>query len=182
MNYEGACNSALVYEKYAKNKPSYSYNRTQKPVVTKPTVTPQNKPNRGETNKNMSKANTTPKDVICFKCYGHGHYKDKCPNAKAFTQKKWTEIQDRTGPRARLVLINGREKVVFPPTLEDEYEGTFKVNDPGVMEKDEDTESDEDVELVHLVEEHYGMLIRRNFHATLRVAKSDQRENIFQTK
>ena len=51
-----------------------------------------------------------------------------------------------------------------------------------MMEKDEDTESEKDVELVHPEEEHYGMLIRRNFHATPRIAKSAQTENIFQTK
>ncbi|XP_057539575.1 uncharacterized protein LOC130817733 [Amaranthus tricolor] len=77
---------------------------------------------------------------------------------------------------ARLFLINGKEEVVLPPTPEDEYEGTFRVNDLGIMEKDEDTESDEDIEIVPSKEEHYGMLIRRNFHATPRVAKSDQRE------
>lgn len=71
--------------------------------------------------------------------------------------------------------------MVLTPTPEDEYEGTFKVNDLGIMEKDEDTESDEDVEQVHPEEKHYGMLIRRNFHATPRIVKFDQRENIFQT-
>ena len=173
FTYKGACNSALVYEKYAKSKPSYNYNRIQKPIVTKPTTAPQNKPSRGETSKTVSKTNTTPKDVICFKCHGHGHYKSEFPNAKAFTQREWAKIQERTGPRARLVLINVKEKVVLPSTPKDEYEGTFRVNDLGIMEKDEGTESDENVKIVPPEEEHYGMLIRRSFHATPRVVKSN---------
>lgn len=55
---------------------------------------------------------------------------------------------ERTGPRARLVLINRKAEVGLPPTPKDEYEGTFKVNDLGIVEKDENTKSEEDVELV----------------------------------
>ena len=32
------------------------------------------------------------KDVVCFKCHGHGHYKNECPNASAFAQREWVEI------------------------------------------------------------------------------------------
>ena len=92
-----------MYEKYAKSRPNYSYNRAQKPVATKPTIAPHNKLNRGETSKGVKKASNTPKDVIIFKCHGHGHYKNECPNTRAFTQKEWTEIQDRIGPRARCI-------------------------------------------------------------------------------
>ena len=71
LTYKGACNSALVYEKYAKSKP-----------------------NRDEISKMVRKANNTPKDVISFKCHGHGHYKSECPNARAFTQRECAEIQE----------------------------------------------------------------------------------------
>ena len=36
-----------------------------------------------------------PKDIMCFKCHGHGHYKRNCPNARAFTQRESDEIHSR---------------------------------------------------------------------------------------
>lgn len=69
---------------------------------------------------------TTPiKDVVCFKCHGHGNFKNECPNARAFTQREWTEINSRVGPRAMLIFMGGKEEVILPPTLVDGPEGTY---------------------------------------------------------
>lgn len=73
LTYEGACSSALAYERQAKNKSGFSFSKAPRPVASKPSFTPQARPSGGETNKNVSKATSTPKDVICFKCHGHGH-------------------------------------------------------------------------------------------------------------
>ena len=41
--------------------------------------------------KTLAKERTSvlKKDVIYFKCHGHGHYKNECPNARAITQREW---------------------------------------------------------------------------------------------
>ena len=56
----------------------------------------------------------------------HGHYRNECPNARAFTNLEWTEINNRErGPRAMLVAKDGEEKVILPPTPADEPEGSY---------------------------------------------------------
>ena len=37
------------------------------------------------------------KNVVCFKCHGHGHghYKNDCPNNRAFTMQEGNEIRER---------------------------------------------------------------------------------------
>ena len=37
--------------------------------------------------------NVPPKDVVCFKCNGRGHYKNVCLNARAFTMREWEELE-----------------------------------------------------------------------------------------
>ena len=78
--------------------------------------------------------------------------------------------------------------MVLPPTPPDEPEGSYILTNLGTMQRTEpgDTESSEEEEAVreqlYPKEGGYNLLIRRNFHATPRGKKSDQRENIFQTK
>ena len=86
-----------------------------------------------------------------------------------------------------LVHIGGREEVKLPPTPEDEYEGSFKENSYGYMERMEENNTEEseeegDIEHVYPEEELHNLLIRRNLHMVPQVKNSDQRENIFQTK
>ena len=50
------------------------------------------------------------KDVFYFICQRYGHFKNECPNARAFTQTEWTWIHERSGPRAMFVQINRRRK------------------------------------------------------------------------
>ena len=86
-----------------------------------------------------------------------------------------------------LVPIGGRREVKLPPTPEDEYEGSFKVNSYGYMERlegstTEESEEEGDVEHVYPEEELHNLLIRRNLHTVPKVKNLDQRENIIQTK
>lgn len=86
-----------------------------------------------------------------------------------------------------LVSLGGKEEVKYPPTPEDEYEGSYRVNSLGVMERmegstTEESEEEDYVEQVAPEEECHSLLIRRNLHIAPQVKKSDQRENIFQTK
>ena len=37
--------------------------------------------------------NPPSKNVVCFKCHGHGHYKNECPNSRAFTIQEWREFK-----------------------------------------------------------------------------------------
>ena len=57
-----------------------------------------------------SKSVTPIKDVVCFKCHGHGHFKVNCPNNRVFTLAKWEEIRGKDRPKTILVSINGREE------------------------------------------------------------------------
>ena len=87
-----------------------------------------------------------------------------------------------------LVAKNGQEEVIFPPTPLEEPEGLYILTSLGTLQrtKPEYTESSqsegEESEQIYLEEGGYNLLIRRNFHATLKGKKSDQRKNIFQTK
>lgn len=84
-----------------------------------------------------------------------------------------------------LIRKNGREEVVWANTLEDDPDGSFFVNDAGILERFKETEPSEDDEYRELAYpelEQKNLLIRRNFYATPKVKNSDQRENIFQAK
>lgn len=123
---------------------------------------------------------------MCFKCHGTGHYKNEGPNSRAFTAIEWTEINERTGPRAMLVHKNGHEEAILPPTPEDETEGSYVLTKLGTLQRtdpdQEDSDTKEERELIHPETEHHSLLIRRNFHTTPKQKVSNQRENIFQTK
>ena len=109
------------------------------------------------------------KGVVCFKCHGHGHIKSECPNARAFTVHEWAEIREVGRPRAMLVSRNGKEEVVWPSTSKEDPDGSYFVNDEGVLETFEGTEDGkekEDREVVYPEPEMQNLLIRRNFHAT----------------
>ena len=128
---------------------------------------------------------TNPKDVVCFKCNGRGHYKRDCPNARAFTMREWNEVRQDTRPKKILIARNGQEEEIYPQNLSDD-DGTYLEDEEGNRHRFEgDTEEekeDEDVERVLPEEEHRSLVIRRIFHTTPLARKSDQRENIFQTK
>ena len=84
-----------------------------------------------------------------------------------------------------LVSKNGKEEVIWPSTSREDPDGSYFVNDEGVLEtfeSTEESEEEEDREVVYLEQEMQNLLIRRNFHATLKIKPNYQRENIFQTK
>ena len=70
---------------------------------------------------------------MCFKCNGHGHYKNECPNARAFTMREWEEIRKDTKARVILVSKNGKEEEVWPSTIEENQDGTYKVGENGAL-------------------------------------------------
>ena len=71
--------------------------------------------------------------------------------------------------------INGREEERGTITSEDDPDGTYIQRESGVVTPFVfDSESDS--------ERHRALVIRRSFHTTPKGRKSDQRENIFQTK
>ena len=89
LTYEGTCNSALIFEKSAKrrsNQPTYMFNRN-KDLSHKPPIqtTSINKVTYNTLPTTSKEKETNLKDIMCFKCRGHGHYKRNCPNARAFT-------------------------------------------------------------------------------------------------
>lgn len=61
------------------------------------------------------KPNVHPKEVVYFKCNGHGNFRKDCPNARAFTLQEWEEIKQDTRPRVILVTKNGKEEEVCLP-------------------------------------------------------------------
>ena len=86
------------------------------------------------------------KIVVYFKCHGHGHINNECPNARAFLLKEWKDIQEITGSKAMLISRNGKEEVVWPSNIDDDPEGSYCVNDLGILERMENTELSEDKE------------------------------------
>ena len=111
LTYEGACNIALIFEKSARRRttqPAYTPSRSRetsyKPPAQNPSASRMTQQHRIPTSSHIEKQSTAKdrevnlKDIMCFKCHGHGHYKRNCPNARAFTQREWTEIHSRIGP------------------------------------------------------------------------------------
>ena len=200
LTFDIACNSARTYEKYSKKKGTYT--QPFRPFSSKPNTISSNIGNVGIGTSTTSKSTSTiapsrpkdrpnvpMKDIVCFKCHGHGYIKNECPNARAFTNIEWNEINNRERrPRAMLVARDGEEKVILPPTPTDEPEGSYVLTNLGTLQRTEPedaegSESEKDVrEQLYPEEGRYHLLIRRNFHATPKGKKSDQRESIFQTK
>ncbi|XP_057526414.1 uncharacterized protein LOC130805648 [Amaranthus tricolor] len=195
LTFSLACSNTLTLEKHSKkklnigstyNRPMRNYNPRNVATPT-PTVTQTNAPDRipPMTNTTKDKNPRDLKGVVCFKCHGHGHLKNECPNARAFTVQEWAEIREVDRPRAMMVSRNGKEELVWPSTSTEDPDGTYFVNDEGVLETFEGTEDSEeegDREEVYPELDMQNLLIRRNFHATPRIKPNDQRENIFQTK
>ena len=70
-------------------------------------------------------------------------------------------------------------------TSKEDLDGSYFMNDEGVLETFEGTEDSKeegDKEEVYPEPDMQNLLIRRNFHATSKIKPTDQRENIFQTK
>ena len=94
----------------------------------------------------------------------------------------WDEIRGRDRPKTVLVSINGREEERGTITNDDDPNGTYIQRESGVVTPYvSDLESER--ELIYPEEERQRTLvIRRSLHTTPKGGKSDQRENIFQTK
>ncbi|XP_057526371.1 uncharacterized protein LOC130805605 [Amaranthus tricolor] len=164
------------------NKTTRAYNPRNTSSFTTPRKEAQSTGPKNSTTKTEPPIN--PKDVICFKCNGRGHYKRDCPNARAFTMREWIDIRQNTNPKRMLVSKNGQEEEIDPPSLSD-GDGTFWVDEQEkwhTYEGETEEEGGEDLEKIPPEEEHVSLIIRRSFQATPMDKKSDQRENIFQTK
>ena len=123
--------------------------------------------------------------IVCFKCHGHGHYKNECPNARVFTAQEWKDIKADTREKVMLVIRNGRVEEDDPHSLENEPDGTYIQDDFGNMvryEHSTEEDSEEERERVLPEDEHYNMIVRRSLHSTCEEQMSNQRESIFQTK
>ena len=103
------------------------------------------------TNPPKDKVNKDMKGVVCFKCHGHGHFKSECPNVKAFTLQKWTEIKEISGAKAMLISKNGIKEVVWPSFIEDDPNDSYFGNDVGTLKRFKDSEPSEDEEDRELV-------------------------------
>lgn len=97
---------------------------------------------------------------------------------------EWNQIREKDRPKTILVTINGREKEIAPMTSEEDANHTYIQKESKVLTKYTTGLDDEcEREQLHPKNEiHHNLVIRRSFHTTPRVKKSDQRENIFQTK
>ena len=147
-------NLAIEIERYAsrkKQQSNTSYSRTTRtftPSNSNTTVAPRNTPSNVQKT-NILRADAPPKDIVCFKCNGRGHYKKDCPNARAFTMRKWEEIRKDTKPKKILVSRNRKEEEIYPPTPKDELDGTYIVGEDGTLQRFEgDREVEEELEQV----------------------------------
>ena len=119
---------AIEVEKYV-NRLATAHTRTTRTYTPKNTnsmTTPRRdaQSNGPRNNTARLEPHTNPKDVMCFKCNGRGHYKRDCPNARAFTMREWNDIRQDTNLRRILVSRNGQEEEIDPPNLSDE-DGTY---------------------------------------------------------
>lgn len=134
-----ACNMALTIEhNVVKKKTSFNtnYNRTPRIAPPKPMSSPAQPLRKDHQEPGTKGKSVVPiKDVVCFKCHGHGHYRDSCPNARAFTTQEWQDLRGDTKPRMMLVSINGVEEESWPSVGEEEPEGTYRVNEAGRLER-----------------------------------------------
>ena len=142
LTFSLACSNALTLEKYSKKKLNTGSNRPMRNTNMRNMVTHAHTANQTITQEKTSSLTITPnkdintrdlKGVVCFKSHGHGHIKSECPNARAFTLQEWTKIIEE-GPRVMLVSRNEGEEVVWPSTSRDDPDGSYFVNDEGVLE------------------------------------------------
>ena len=104
----------------------------RKGTVSQNTITPKatNAPTATK-EKNIAQV----KNVVCFKGYGHEHFRNECPNASAFTLQEWKKIQYKIRSKAMLINRNGREEVILPSTTANDLEWSYCVNDLGLLER-----------------------------------------------
>lgn len=99
---------------------------------------------------------------------------------------EWVDIRGDIKPKMMLVSRNGVEEESWPFVGDEEPEGSYRVDETGRLQRYEssleDSEVEEEREQLLPEEEHYNLIMRRSFHATLEHKGSNQRENIFQTK
>jgi hypothetical protein len=84
-----------------------------------------------------------------------------------------------------LVTIEGREEQVGPLTTKEDPDGTYVQTETGELvlyTTDSEEEAGNRESLYPEQDTHHNLVIRRSFNTTLSAKKSDQRENIFQTK
>ena len=189
LNLQTAFNLAPMYEQnYNKRRMTWNnYNKSPKtyppkqfkpisPKAQRKTEQPTNVPGRIPVPLNK---------VVCFKCHGHGHYKNDCPNIRVFTAQEWREIREDTQPKMMLVVRNGRVEENWPPVAENELDGSSRVDDFGKTvryeQSTDEEEFEEGQEKVLPEDGCYNLIIRRNLHTTYEEQESNQRENIFQT-
>lgn len=103
-----AGNHALMLEQHSKKKPAQSsrHSYTKNSETTYPRnpnaiVNSKTKPNSEVKGKSV----TPNKDIVCFKCHEHGHYRRACPNNREFTMLAWNEIRKKEMPKTILVII-----------------------------------------------------------------------------
>lgn len=120
LTIHSAGNHATEIEKNINRKkktlPNHTYNKTNRtynPKRTNTFTTPRrNNPNNAQKDNDTKQGAPLkdPKDIICFKCNGRGHYKVNCPNARAFTMREWNDIRQDTRPKVILVPRMGGRK------------------------------------------------------------------------
>ena len=83
---------AKLLELYSRKRPTsvtgQSFARNSFTATTKSTNT--TPPFRQNNNQEVKSKNLTPmKDIVYFKCHGHGHFKANFSNNRAFTLREW---------------------------------------------------------------------------------------------
>ena len=128
---------ALLLEQYSRKRAvqtneSSVYRSNQQPLNIRNEITTDSSIKTSSI-KPKSKSVTPIKDVVCCKCHGHGHFKNNCPNNRAFTLAEWDEIRSKERPKTILVSINGREEERGTITNDDDPNGTNIQRDSGVV-------------------------------------------------
>lgn len=134
-----------------KSHPSNAYTKTTKTYNPRTSTTP-SMPRKEAPISTLKNPHTRtnapardPKDVVCFKYNGRGHYRADCPNARVVTIQEWEQIKQDNRPKVILVSRNGKEEEVWPSTHQDDPDGTYIVGKDGTLQPydKEDTESEE---------------------------------------
>ena len=106
---------ALLLEQYSKKRatPTFGQPMTRNNQSVNPRSVNTNAPSKpGNSVETKGKSVTPTKDVVCFKCHGHGHFKVNCSKYRAFTLAEWEEIRGRDRPKniAEWEEIRGRDR------------------------------------------------------------------------
>ena len=123
LDLQLAFNMALTVEQAYTKKKMFKNNHPKSPRSFTPKSNNPSSPRLQRKTEQPStasgKAVVSMRKIVCFKCHGHGHYKDSCPNAKVFTAQEWKEIREDIKPKMMLVSRNGRIEEDWPPVPED---------------------------------------------------------------